>query len=411
MILYVLVMRVYRKSCVARYGFTLLEILVAATVISLLSGVSLVGYNRFQERQQLNFAKEQLRSDLRQAQQKALSGEKPAGWCVGAGVSLQSWRLEFINGNSYRLVGVCSDKSTVVDKTASLAAGATLSAGADQVEFQSITGAASDTSFTLRLGTAGGIWESNIDVTTAGLVQSSAILATTSTPAPVFSPTPTPFSAPQAFDVLITTEILPAGAINHQYEARIIFLDNTGLNNAMYSATLVDGALPPGLALLGHSFTAPCFAAPCPIYFKISGIPTQLGSYNFTVQVKVESRDSKAAEIATRQFTINTFEGKGQENPLIILDDPVPPAYIKRPYVALLRASGGDGERYIWSVIGGVFPPGLEIINQTQCLIPPCPQAIDGTPTQVGVYTFRLSVQSGMQTTGKDYSITVYRPY
>jgi len=156
-------------------GFTLLEVLVAATVISLLSGISLVGYNRFQERQQLASAKDQLRNDLRQTQQKALSGEKPAGWCTSSGQTLAGWRLLFASTTVYEIRSVCSDGSTVLDKSITLAGNAAKSAGGNQIDFVPLIGSATDTTFTLQTITASGTWQATVSVTAAGLIESSAI--------------------------------------------------------------------------------------------------------------------------------------------------------------------------------------------------------------------------------------------
>ena len=159
-------------------GFTLLEVLVAATIIAVLSGVSLVGYNRFQERQQLVAAKEQLRNDLRLTQQKALAGEKPAGWCAASGQTLAGWRLEFITPpTTYEIKAVCSDGSvSQPDKTVILSGSAVKSAGNDYVDFVPLTGSvASDASFTLQTTTASGNWQAMVNVTSAGLIESTNV--------------------------------------------------------------------------------------------------------------------------------------------------------------------------------------------------------------------------------------------
>ena len=159
-------------------GFTLLEVLVAATIIAVLSGVSLVGYNRFQERQQLAAARDQLRNDLRLTQQKALAGEKPAGWCAASGQTLAGWRLEFITPpTTYEIKAVCSDGSvSQPDKTVILSGNAAKSAGNDYVDFVPLTGAATATaSFTLQTNAASGNWRATVSVTDSGLIESSDI--------------------------------------------------------------------------------------------------------------------------------------------------------------------------------------------------------------------------------------------
>ena len=156
-------------------GFTLLEVLVAATVISLLSGISLVGYNRFQERQQLVAVKEQLRNDLRLTQQKALSGEKPAGWCAASGQTLAGWRLVFTSTTVYEIRRVCSNGSTALDKSITLPSNTLKSAGSGQVDFVPLTGAAVNASFILQTTTASGTWQATVSVTPAGLIESTDI--------------------------------------------------------------------------------------------------------------------------------------------------------------------------------------------------------------------------------------------
>lgn len=157
-------------------GFTLLEVLVAATIISLLSGISLVGYNRFQERQQLVAAKEQLRNDLRLTQQKALSGEKPAGWCAAAGESLSGWRLIFTSSTVYEIRGICSSGTIITDKSVTLTGNAAKTSSDSQVDFAPLTGAASvGASFTLQTNTASGNWQATVSVTDSGLIESTDI--------------------------------------------------------------------------------------------------------------------------------------------------------------------------------------------------------------------------------------------
>jgi len=159
-----------------RSGFTLLEVLVAITIIALLSGISLVGYNRFQERQQLVSAKEQLRSDLRLTQQKALSGEKPAGWCAATGQTLAGWRLVFTSSTIYEIRGICSSGATVTDKSVTLTGNAAKISPDSQIDFVPLTGAAAAAaSFTLQTNTASGTWRATVSVTDSGLIESSDI--------------------------------------------------------------------------------------------------------------------------------------------------------------------------------------------------------------------------------------------
>lgn len=63
-------------------GFTLVEILVAIGIMSLIIGIGGISYRDFSNRQQVSSATREIRSALRLAQTRAFSGEKPAG-CTG----------------------------------------------------------------------------------------------------------------------------------------------------------------------------------------------------------------------------------------------------------------------------------------------------------------------------------------
>lgn len=121
-------------------GVTLIELLIVVGIMAVTSGMSMVGYNRFQENQSVRVAAAQLSTDLRQTQQKALSGEKPTGWCAGANDRLSGWRLRFNSSTTYQLIGVCSSSTTTTDKTVTLPSGATGPNGTG-VDFAVLTGA------------------------------------------------------------------------------------------------------------------------------------------------------------------------------------------------------------------------------------------------------------------------------
>ena len=158
-----------------KLGYSLIEILVAVTIIGILTGSSLVGYNRFQGRQGLKSAGDQLVSDLRLTQQKALSGEKATGWCQGANESLTGWRLIFTSSAVYDIRGVCSSAVTTTFKSITLPNSTTKSSGDSSVDFAAVNGTATDVSFTLsrQLGTS--VSQITVTTTSAGLVRLSAI--------------------------------------------------------------------------------------------------------------------------------------------------------------------------------------------------------------------------------------------
>jgi len=113
-------------------GFTLVELLVTVTIITLVFSIGLTQYNRFNRRQILVKAKDQLISDLRLTQSRALSGEKPSD--CGADL-LSGHKLEFTNNSDYQITAVC-DSDVVVKSGLSLAEGVTKQAGPDEVFFK-----------------------------------------------------------------------------------------------------------------------------------------------------------------------------------------------------------------------------------------------------------------------------------
>lgn len=99
-------------------GFTLIELLVTMSIIGILFGIGYAKYNEFNRRQILAQAAQELKNNLRFAQDKAMAGEKDCsvGVCGGddgkCGTndanekSLDGW---FLNPgvNDYQVFGTC----------------------------------------------------------------------------------------------------------------------------------------------------------------------------------------------------------------------------------------------------------------------------------------------------------------
>ena len=97
-----------RRNLVNVQGFTLIELLVVVSIMGILFAIGLATYNEFNRRQTLNQALSTLRNDLRQAQNKALAGEKPAA-CTS---SLNGYRVDF-TANTYSLKAICPSEQEV----------------------------------------------------------------------------------------------------------------------------------------------------------------------------------------------------------------------------------------------------------------------------------------------------------
>lgn len=86
-----------------RSGFTLVELLVAATISLALLGVVIAGYRHFISRRALLMAGEEMKNNLRLLRSKAIHGEKPSG-CE----TLRYYKINF-SGKNLSWDIYCSD--------------------------------------------------------------------------------------------------------------------------------------------------------------------------------------------------------------------------------------------------------------------------------------------------------------
>ncbi|MGH9642488.1 MAG: putative Ig domain-containing protein [Terriglobales bacterium] len=125
-----------------------------------------------------------------------------------------------------------------------------------------------------------------------------------------------------------------------------------------YTFALISGSLPPGLSLNPNTGV-------------ISGIPTQAGTFLFTLQVT----DSLGATFNLRcQIKIK---------PALTLICASSTGQVGVAYSSALIATGGVSP-YTFSIIAGSLPPGLTLNPSTG--------AITGTPTQPGAFNFTAQV-------------------
>jgi len=144
-----------------------------------------------------------------------------------------------------------------------------------------------------------------------------------------------------------------------------------------FSWRVVAGALPPGLSL-GRTSGA------------ITGTPTRIGTYPFTVQVT-----DREGHTALQDGQIDVFM------PLVITTARLPAAKVGVPYLARLAATGGAPD-YFWDLSRGALPDGLYLDFVTG--------EITGTPTTAGERTFTVLAgdQVGLAATRR-FSIEVKR--
>jgi hypothetical protein len=165
---------------------------------------------------------------------------------------------------------------------------------------------------------------------------------------------------------------LPSGIVGTAYSATVTA--SNGLTPYVYSVS--SGSLPPGLSLN-------------PATGEISGIPTAMSVYNFTVSIT----DGYSCP-GTRAYTIAT------NCPVITVspNNVAAPVVQNTPYTETLTTSGGSAP-YVWSLSVGSLPPGLTLSSGG---------VISGTPTATGSYSFTAMATDKFGCTGsKAYVMNV----
>ena len=103
-------------------GYTLIELLVAITVISIVFAIGYASFREFSRRQALTGIVRSVTSDLRLAQQLSLTGEKPE---TGSCTTLEGYSFAPNSGN-YTVTANCSNADRLI-KTVTLESGVTIS--------------------------------------------------------------------------------------------------------------------------------------------------------------------------------------------------------------------------------------------------------------------------------------------
>lgn len=105
------VIRVITKSLTPRMkGYTLIEILVVLVITAIVFSGGYAAYREFNRRAAIDAAAKGLISDLRLAQEKALSADKPET-CTQ---EFEGYRFTLVSSTHYRLEAVCRDTSEII---------------------------------------------------------------------------------------------------------------------------------------------------------------------------------------------------------------------------------------------------------------------------------------------------------
>jgi alpha-tubulin suppressor-like RCC1 family protein/subtilisin family serine protease len=162
------------------------------------------------------------------------------------------------------------------------------------------------------------------------------------------------FSSPAIVAPVIATPVaLPNGATGAPYS--LTLTATKGITP--YSWSVIGGVLPAGLAFNGSTGV-------------LSGTPTTVGSYSFTIRVT----GANAVSVG-RLFTVVI------NSPVSIVTTSLPSAAKGTAYSYNLAAANGLPP-YVWSLSAGPLPSGLVLHADTG--------VIDGTPTSAGSYGFTV---------------------
>lgn len=96
--------RTIRKNFISVYGYTLIEILVALTIIGLLFSFGYASFRDFSTRQAVADVAKNIQGNLRLAQGYAVSGKKPAA-CTSR---LDSYSFYIVSGSEYKIQVNCA---------------------------------------------------------------------------------------------------------------------------------------------------------------------------------------------------------------------------------------------------------------------------------------------------------------
>ncbi len=172
-----------------------------------------------------------------------------------------------------------------------------------------------------------------------------------------------------------TTTALSNGTLGAAYNASILTTGGSGT----VSYSIASGTLPTGLLLSAAG--------------TLSGTPTAVGSFTFTVQ----AQDTASTPVAaTKTFTIVVTAPQ-----LLIATASISNGVTGKAYSQQLNASGGIAP-YVWTITSGSLPAGLTLSAAG---------LISGAPTVTGSFTITVQVtdtEATPQTATKSLSFTVY---
>lgn len=107
-------MQLQSRKPINNFGYTLVELLVALSIVGLLFSFGYVSFRDFSRRQALLGTAKKIQGDLRLAQQQALSGKKPSGVNCDSPNQLESFSFNVYSTSSYRIEANCTGGNLLV---------------------------------------------------------------------------------------------------------------------------------------------------------------------------------------------------------------------------------------------------------------------------------------------------------
>jgi len=233
----------------------------------------------------------------------------------------------------------------------------TLAGAALNVSYsQTLTASGGTPPYTWSLATGSGPLPTGLSLTSAGLITGTPTSAGTF----MFTVLVTDSASvteTQQLSITVTAGLMitTAAALNATLNTTYTETLAASGGKAPYTWAITSGALPGGLTLSAAGV--------------ITGTPNAPGTFTFTVTVT----DSSSAT-ASLPFTL-VVSG------LAITTTSLPGGKVGTPYSQALTASGGTAP-YTFSLSSGTLPPGITLSGN----------ALSGTPSKVGSYTFTIQV-------------------
>lgn len=117
-------------------GYTLIEILVSLTIISLIFYFGFVNFRDFSRRQTLESEARMLKTKIRAVQQLSLSGERPSGITCRAPAVINGYLLKFYE-RYYEIKALCGENESLVERV-DLSSGILLSSTSPTLLYKSV---------------------------------------------------------------------------------------------------------------------------------------------------------------------------------------------------------------------------------------------------------------------------------